>query len=108
LKSQAARQLVGAIHEVRKGAVYLSPLISSTLVEAYLAKGRPPKAPISPREREVLQLVAEGKSTKEIAELLGIGLKTAESHRRRLKAKLGIPDTAGLVRYAIRSGLIEP
>jgi DNA-binding CsgD family transcriptional regulator len=60
------------------------------------------------REREVLQLVAEGKTTKEIAHALGIGVKTADSHRTRMMRKLDIHETAGLVRYAIRLGLIEP
>jgi DNA-binding CsgD family transcriptional regulator len=64
--------------------------------------------PLSPRERQVVQLVAEGKSTKQIAELLHISAKTAEFHRGRVMDKLDIHDTAGLVRYAIRHGLVVP
>ncbi|MGH9405359.1 MAG: response regulator transcription factor, partial [Terriglobia bacterium] len=63
---------------------------------------------LTSREREVLQLVAEGKTTKEIASVLGISVKTADSHRTRLMKKLDIHETAGLVRYAIRAGLIRP
>jgi two-component system response regulator NreC len=62
--------------------------------------------PLSPREREVLQLVAEGRSTKDVAKVLGVSVKTAETHRTRLMAKLDIHDTAGLVHYAIREGLV--
>ena len=106
LKTQAAPDLIQAIEEVSRDRIYLSPGISRTVVEAYLAKTEPD--PLSPREREVLQLVAEGKTTKEIARLLGVGVKTAENHRTRILAKLDIHETAGLVRYAIRRGLIHP
>jgi DNA-binding CsgD family transcriptional regulator len=64
--------------------------------------------PLTPRERQVLQLVAEGKTTKESARLLNISAKTAETHRARIMEKLNIHETAGLVRYAIRRGLIRP
>jgi DNA-binding CsgD family transcriptional regulator len=67
-----------------------------------------PVDPLTPREREVLQLVAEGKRTKEIAQLLGVSVKTAEAHRGRLMGKLEVHGTAGLVRHAIRRGLIQP
>ena len=87
--------------------MYLSPRVSRTLVQAYLAKSELPPDPLTPREREVLQLVAEGKTTKEVAKLLGISVKTAESHRTRILKKLDTPNTAGIVRYAIRRGLIQ-
>ena len=106
LKTQAAPDLIQAIEEVSRDRIYLSPGISRTVVEAYLAKTEPD--PLSPREREVLQLVAGGKTTKEIARLLGVGVKTAENHRTRILSKLDIHETAGLVRYAIRRGLIHP
>jgi DNA-binding NarL/FixJ family response regulator len=108
LKSQAAAQLVRAIREVGRGAVYLSPSISRVVVEAYLGRTELPRDPLTRREREVLQLVAEGRTTKEVAKILGISAKTADSHRTRLMGKLDIHDTAGLVRYAIRRGLIQP
>jgi DNA-binding NarL/FixJ family response regulator len=108
LKSQAAAQLVRAIKEVSRGSVYLSPGVSRTVVDASLNKARLPADPLTAREREVLQLVAEGKTTKQIAKLLGVAAKTAESHRTRIMAKLKIHETAGLVRYAIRQGLVQP
>ena len=108
VKTQAAADLIRAIHEVLRGMMYLSPGVSQTVVEAYLAKSELPADPLTAREREVLQLVAEGKSTKEIAQLLGISFKTAESHRTRIMKKTSIHETAGLVRYAVRRGLIQP
>jgi two-component system response regulator NreC len=107
VKSQAPADLVRAIHEVLRGMMYLSPRVSRTLVQAYLAKSELPPDPLTPREREVLQLVAEGKTTKEVAKHLGISVKTAESHRTRILKKLDTPNTAGIVRYAIRRGLIQ-
>jgi two-component system response regulator NreC len=108
LKSQAAEDLVHAIQEVCRGSVYLSPNISSVVVDAYLSKTYTSPDPLSGRERQVLQLVGEGRSTKAIAVQLGISVKTAESHRARLMKKLDIHETASLVRYAIRRGLIQP
>jgi DNA-binding NarL/FixJ family response regulator len=107
LKSQIADDLVHAIKEVCRGSVYLSPKISSAVVDAYLCKTNAPADPLSARERQVLQLVGEGKSTKEVAAQLGVSVKTAESHRARLMRKLDIHETASLVRYAIRRGLIQ-
>ena len=108
LKTQAAADLVQAIREVVRGSVYLSPGVSRAVVDAYRAKSSVPPDPLSPREREILQLVAEGRTTKQIAAILGVSVKTADSHRSRLMAKLDIHETAGLVRYAIRRGLIQP
>lgn len=108
LKTRAAGDLVQAINDVSRGNIYLSPGVSEAVVEAFLAKADQPPDPLSPRERQVLQLVAEGKSTKEVAAILGISVKTAESHRTRIMSKLDIHETAGLVRYAIRRGLIQP
>ena len=107
LKSQAGQDLVQAIHQVSKGSVYLSPVVTGTVVKAYL-EGRESSEPLTSRERAVLQLIADGKSTKEIAQLLGLSVKTAESHRTNLMKKLDIHEIAGLVRYAIRLGLIQP
>lgn len=107
LKTKASQELVQAIRDVCKGETYLSPGISRTVVEAYLASTTPPQDPLTLRERQVLQLVAEGKTSKEIAALLGISTKTTESHRTNIMDKLNIRDTAGLVRYAIRQGIIS-
>lgn len=109
LKSQTASDLVAAVTEVLAGSVYLSPGISSRAVETGLprsAKAR--RDPLSPRERQVLQLVAEGMTTKQIAVVLSISVKTADSHRTRIMRKLDLHETASLVRYAIRRGLIRP
>jgi DNA-binding NarL/FixJ family response regulator len=108
VKSQASGDLVRAINEVQRGMTYLSPGISQTVVQAFLSKAELPRDPLTSREREVLQLVAEGKSTKEIAQLLAISFKTAESHRTRIMKKTDIHETASLVRYAVRRGLIQP
>ncbi|HEX4824052.1 MAG TPA: response regulator transcription factor [Candidatus Polarisedimenticolaceae bacterium] len=108
LKTRAVEDLVRAIKDVTRGGVYLSRGLSRDVVDAYLARKPLATVELSPRERQVLQLVAEGKTTKEVASLLGVGVKTAESHRGRIMAKLNIHETAGLVRYAIREGIIQP
>ncbi len=106
LKSQAASDLIGALNEVMHGAIYLSPRIAEVVIGA-LAKPDSSLDPLSDRERQVLQLVAEGRTTKQIAAALGLSVKTAESHRNRIMRKLNIHETAGLVRYAIRRGVIN-
>jgi DNA-binding NarL/FixJ family response regulator len=108
LKSQAPQAVVDAIRQAFRGGVYLSPGISRILVDAYVSGREPGDEPLSRRERQVLQLVAEGKTTKEIAQILDVSVKTADSHRGRLMKKLDIHETAGLVRYAIRRGMILP
>lgn len=107
LKTKASSELVQALRAVNRGEMYLTQSISQAVVQAFLSKDDLPERPLSDREREVLQLVAEGKTTKEIATLLGISVNTAESHRSNLMEKLNIHDTAGLVRYALRNGIIE-
>lgn len=107
LKKQAAADLVRAIREVAGGAVYLSPGISAIIAEAIRTPAPPSEETLTPREREVLQLVAEGRTTKEIASILGVSIKTADAHRTHLMQKLNIHDVAGLTRYAIRQGMIE-
>lgn len=106
LKKQAAGDLVRAIREVAAGHVYLSPGVGAAVAEALRTGGPLPEDRLTPREREVLQLVAEGKTTKEIAAILNVSVKTAEAHRTRLMQRLDIHDVAGLTRYAIRQGLI--
>ena len=108
LKTRATEELVQAIQEVSRGKLYLTPGVSEAVVQAYLAKTDLPPEPLSLREREVLQLIAEGKTTKEVAVVLGISVKTAESHRTRMMEKLNIHETASLVRYAIRRGIVQP
>lgn len=115
LKDGAFEELVDAIRSVAAGKVYLSPSIASVVVEDYARRVNTPGtekidvpalAKLSPREREVLQLAAEGKSTKEIAAALGLSIKTVETHRRQIMDKLGIYSLAGLIRFAIREGLV--
>lgn len=108
LKSQVASDLLEALHDVARGQFYLSPGISRAVMESYRSKTARSKDPLTARERQVLQLVAEGRSTKDVASLLGISVKTAESHRTRLMQKLDIHETASLVRYAIRKGIVQP
>ena len=105
-KAEAPEHLLQAIREVCGGGVYLSPGVSGAVVQAYLSKSDVPRDPLTGRERQVIQLIAEGETTKEIAVILGVSVKTAESHRSKLMEKLDIHSTAGLVRYAIRRGLV--
>ena len=113
VKTQTPRELAQAIQEVVRGdAVYVSPVVSRAVVDAFFAAqspaGHQPRERLTPRERQVLQLIAEGKTTKEIATILGVSVKTSESHRARVMHKLGIRTPAGLVRYASREGLVNP
>ena len=108
IKNQAMVDLVTAIDQVVRGSIYLSPGVSQAVLEAFITRQVTALPHLTQREREVLQLVAEGKRSKEIADLLGISLKTAETHRAHIMDKLSIHDTAGLVRYAIRLGMVSP
>jgi len=110
LKDAATAELQLAIDSVTQDETYLSPSISRTAITDYLQRTGGPISPLeqlTPRQREILQLIAEGKNTKEIASDLNISVKTVESHRLQLMERLGIHDIAGLVRYAIRSGLVS-
>jgi DNA-binding NarL/FixJ family response regulator len=107
LKKQAAADLLQAIKEVQAGSVYVSPGMSRALVDAVRTNTELRSDLLTGREREVLQLVAEGKTSKEIASVLDVSVKTAETHRANIMNKLDIHETAGLVRYAIRHGMVE-
>ncbi len=96
-----------ALRDVSKGLTFLSSGISRAVVYAVLSKTGLPEEPFPPRELQALQLVAEGKSSKEVAQLLDISVKTTESHCQGIMRKLDIHETAGLVRYAIRQGLTQ-
>jgi two-component system, NarL family, response regulator NreC len=108
LKSQVASDLIQAMRQVSRGEVYLSPGVSRAVMEAYRSNSEKRRDPLTTRERQVLQLIAEGKSTKDVASVLGISVKTAESHRTRLMQKLDIHETASLVLYAVRRGIVQP
>ena len=102
-----ASDLVHAIRQIAGGQVYISPGISGAVLSAYRSRIDKKNDVLTLRERQVLQLIAEGKSTRDVASLLFISVKTAETHRTRLMQKLDIHETAGLVRYAIRRGLVQ-
>ena len=108
LKTQAADDLLDAIRTVSTGGTYLSPKVSRMVVSAYVSGTDTAADSLTARERIVLQLIAEGRTTKDIAATLNLTVKTGESYRARLMEKLDIHDTAGLVRYAIRRGVITP
>ncbi|MEV4343032.1 response regulator transcription factor [Actinoplanes sp. NPDC049596] len=112
LKSVADRDLVEACHAAMRDESFLYPGAETALVREYLERARTgaeiPARAVTEREEEVLKLVAEGHSTREIAELLYISVKTVERHRSNILAKLGLRDRQELTRYAIRAGLIEP
>jgi two-component system response regulator NreC len=107
LKTQAAEDLISAIQEILRGETYLSPGVAASVVDAFLENTDETADPLTARERQILQLVAEGNTTKEIARLLNVSFKTAESHRNHIMKKLDIHEVAGLVRYAIRKGLLH-
>jgi DNA-binding NarL/FixJ family response regulator len=110
LKYAATVELEMVIRVVAQGKTYLSPSISRIIVNNYLGRSEGELSPLEQltgRQREILHMIAEGKNTKEIASALEISVKTVESHRLQLMARLDIHDVAGLVRYAIRNGLVE-
>ena len=108
LKEDTDTELFTAIETIRRGEVYVSPLLQKELTSDLIAltsgDGILPKEPLSTREREVLKLIAEGKSSKEIAELLFISARTVEHHRASIMKKLNLKQIADLVKYAIRKG----
>jgi len=111
LKGSPARELELAVDAVARGEIFLSPAISKHVIEVFLNRTSDQDDPLehlTPRQREILQLIAEGKSSKQIAQLLDSSVKTIESHRASLMERLDIHDVAGLVRYAIRHGLVSP
>jgi len=108
LKSKDAQGLLDAIKAVRRGEIYLSPGVSTAVVDAFLTRRELPSERLSNRERQVLQLIAEGRTTKQIGTILCISAKTVESHRANTMEKLQIYNIPGLVRYAMSQGLITP
>ena len=110
IKDSAVSELLAAVRALRAGQGYFGPQAARVLAEQYRhperASAGDPYGGLSPREREVFHLVVDGKTTKEIARALGISVKTADNHRYRLMDKLGVHNTAELVRYAARHGLI--
>ena len=116
LKQSSTRELELAVRSAKKGETFLSPAISNTVVSDYMARlkggnvkkpGANPYEVLTSRQREILQLIAEGFSSKEIAQKLSLSINTIEVHRANLMDRLNIHDIAGLVRYAIQTGIIE-
>lgn len=107
VKTHAAADLIRAIQEVQVGQIYVDPSLSSAVVEAFLGKSERFSDPLTSRERQVLQLVAEGKTTKESARIMSLSVKTIEAYRTSLMRKLNIHGAAGLVRYALGHGLTQ-
>ncbi len=110
VKDAATAELGAAICAVARGESYLSPAVSNVVIANSLGRRAAPKQTeeLTARQREVLRLVVEGRTTKEIASALGISVKTVEAHRAQMTERLGIYDVPGLVRYAMRTGLLPP
>jgi len=106
LKENAVEELVAAIRTVVKGGLYVTSSASRSVVQLFLKGTEAARDPLTSRERQVLQLIAEGKNMKEVGGLLGVSGRTAHSHRAKIMAKLGVHDTASLVRYAVAIGLV--
>jgi DNA-binding NarL/FixJ family response regulator len=110
LKHSAPSELITAIQEAMKGQTYVTPLIAGDLIRTYQGRGSPEKDlfnKISPRQQEILQLLAEGKSAKEIASILELSTRTVEFHKYRMMQQLNIKTSAQLVQYAVRHGIIS-
>ncbi len=111
VKKSAPEELVIAIQAVHRGDSYLDPAISTTIIRGYLGKsktdGEDSYDRLTPRQRQVLQLIAEGRANREIAAMLHVSVKTVENHRAHLMAALGLHSTAELTQYAIRMGVIS-
>ncbi len=109
LKRAGAQDVIGAVKAAQRGEALLHPTVANLLIRDYLARaerGEAPKDQISGREREILKLIAEGRTSKEIAEMLYLSVKTVQAHRANLMRKLGLHDRVELVKYAIRKGII--
>jgi DNA-binding NarL/FixJ family response regulator len=114
LKEDADSELLAAIETLRKGGTYISPLLSPQLADLFAEQAQPdrkpgiPGEPLTVREREIVKLIAEGKSSREIGRLLFISSRTVQHHRANIMRKLNIKKTADLVKYAIQKGYTEP
>ena len=113
LKSDAGRDLIAAVEALERGETFFTSQLASRIhatefKDTKLRRTKRRKGPLTPREREILQLLAEGRTNREVGKNLGISVKTAETHRARVMRKLGVNSVADLVRYAIRNGLTQP
>jgi DNA-binding NarL/FixJ family response regulator len=114
LKSDASRDLVAAVDALRRNKTYFTSKVAQMVLDGYLKKdapaedGHPRKERLTPRQREIVQLLAEGKSSKEVAVALGLSVKTAETHRANIMRRLDCHSVTELVRYAIRNEIVQP
>ena len=111
LKHSAAEELLTAIHEALHGRVYITPLIAKGVLSSLMEQpdaSESPRFDLTPRQREVLQLVAEGRTIKEIASILDVSPRTVEFHKTNLVKNLGLKTTAELTQYAVKRGLVTP
>jgi len=113
LKSDAARDLIVAVEALRKGRIYFTPKVGTMVLEGYLHRDHKPSPEphdhnrLTPREREIVQLLAEGKSSKEVAVALGMSVKTAETHRANIMRKLELHSVSALVVYAVQNNIVQ-
>jgi len=113
-KSDAARDLIAAVEALRRGKIYFTPKVGTMVLEGYLQRDAKAAAPepqsrhrLTPREREIVQLLAEGKSSKEVAVALGLSVKTAETHRSNIMRKLELHSISALVLYAVQNNIVH-
>jgi len=112
LKSDAARDLIAAVEALRKGKIYFTPKVGALVLEGYLQRDKAtpepqPRHRLTTREREIVQLLAEGKSSKEVAVALGVSVKTAETHRANIMRKLELHSVSSLVLYAVQNNIVQ-
>jgi len=113
LKSDAARDLIAAVEALRRGKIYFTPKVGAMVLEGYLHRESKPspeplaRTRLTPREREIVQLLAEGKSSKEVAVALGLSVKTAETHRSNIMRKLELHSISALVLYAVNNNIVH-
>jgi len=113
LKSDAARDLVAAVEALRRNKIYFTPKVASMVLDGYLRRDdvshqkMPARGRLTPREREIVQLLAEGKSSKEVAVALGLSVKTAETHRSNIMRKLDLHSVSDVVLYAVRNNIVH-
>jgi len=107
LKSDATSDLVRAVEAIEHGKPFVSPAVMELIVKGLAESSKPPSHNLTPRERQILKLVADGKANKEVATLLGLSIKTVEAHRANLMRKLDLRSLSELIHFAIRNGLID-
>lgn len=108
VKHSAGKELVAAIHEVLRGGTYVTPQLSADVLHILAEHGSPGAGPLTARQREVISLIAAGRTAKEVAATLGLSPRTVETHKYQIMGTLGLKTTAELIRYAIEQGLAGP